>query len=143
MIHDLAPEEWDRVSGEYAGWNAVTDNGDIHPCIGCFTCWNRTPGKCAIEDGYENMGRLIHQAGEVVVISRYTYGGFSGSVKGVFDRCLGYVLPQFEVTKDETHHKRRFDENKPFTFIFYGPALTESEKERDKTERHVYEGYLT
>lgn len=129
VIHDLAPAEWDKISSEYSGWNEVTDNGSMHPCIGCFSCWNRTPGRCAIRDGYENMGSLIHQAEEVVVISRYTYGGFSGSVKGVFDRCLGYVLPQFEITKGETHHKKRFDENKPFTFIFYGPVLTEDEKE--------------
>lgn len=129
VIHDLDPAAWEKIGGDYAGWNTVTDNGNIHPCIGCFSCWNRTPGKCAIHDGYENMGRLIHDAGEVVVISRYTYGGFSGSVKGVFDRCLGYVLPQFEVTKGETHHKRRFDEDKPFTFIFYGPDLTDEEKE--------------
>lgn len=130
VIHDLSPAEWDKVSGDYAGWSVVTDNGNISPCIGCFSCWNRTPGICAIHDGYENMGRLIHQAGEVTVISRYTYGGFSGSVKGVFDRCLGYVLPQFEVTKGETHHKKRFDEDKPYTFIFYGNALTDSDKER-------------
>ena len=129
VIHDLAPADWDKISSSYPGWKVITDNGKIHPCTGCFSCWNRTPGRCVIQDGYENMGSLIHQAGEVVVISKYTYGGFSGSVKGVFDRCLGYVLPQFEVTKDETHHKRRFDENKPFTFIFYGPVLTESEKE--------------
>ena len=129
VIHDLDPAEWDKTSGNYDGWNIVTDNGSIHPCIGCFSCWNRTPGICAIHDGYENMGRLIHQAGEGVVISRYTYGGFSGSVKGVFDRCLGYVLPQFEVTKGETHHKKRFDEDKPYTFIFYGPELTDAEKE--------------
>ena len=128
VIHDLDPAEWEKISGDYAGWNVITDNGSIHPCIGCFSCWNRTPGICAIHDGYENMGRLIHQAGEVVVISRYTYGGFSGSVKGIFDRCLGYVLPQFEITKGETHHKKRFDEDKPFTFIFYGPALTDPEK---------------
>ena len=129
VIHDLDPAEWDRISGDYDGWNIVTDNGSIHPCIGCFSCWNRTPGICAVHDGYENMGSLIHKAGEVVVISRYTYGGFSGSVKGVFDRCLGYVLPQFEITKGETHHKKRFNEDKPFTFIFYGPELTDAEKE--------------
>ena len=129
VIHDLSPAEWEKIRDEYSGWNIVTDNGSIHPCIGCFSCWNRTPGKCAIHDGYDNMGSLIHQAGEVVVISRYTYGGFSGSVKGVFDRCLGYVLPQFEITKGETHHKKRFDEDKPFTFIFYGPELTYKEKE--------------
>ena len=129
VIHDLEPAEWEQISGDYSGWNVVTDNGSIHPCIGCFSCWNKTPGRCAIHDGYENMGRLIHQAAEVTVISRYTYGGFSGSVKSVFDRCLGYVLPQFEITKGETHHKKRFNEDKPFTFIFYGPALTEDEKE--------------
>ncbi len=129
VIHDLPPAEWEKISSDYAGWNVVTDNGSLHPCIGCFSCWNRTPGRCAIHDGYDNMGSLIHRAGEVVVISRYTYGGFSGSVKGVFDRCLGYVLPQFEVTKGETHHKKRFDEDKPFTFIFYGPELTDMEKE--------------
>ncbi len=129
VIHDLTHAEWDKISSDYAGWNVVTDNGSMHPCIGCFSCWNRTPGRCAIHDGYENMGSLIHQAGEVVVISKYTYGGFSGSVKGVFDRCLGYVLPQFEITKGETHHKKRFDEDKPFTFIFYGPGLTDDEKE--------------
>ena len=135
VIHDLSPAEWDKISEDYAGWEIVTDNGNLHPCIGCFSCWNRTPGICAIHDGYENMGRLIHLAGEVVVISRYTYGGFSGSVKGVFDRCLGYVLPQFEITKGETHHKKRFDEDKPFTFIFYGTALTESE--RNSARRYV------
>ena len=140
VIHDLSPAEWDKVSGDYAGWNVVTDNGNISPCIGCFSCWNRTPGICAIHDGYENMGRLIHQAAEVVVISRYTYGGFSGSVKGVFDRCLGYVLPQFEVTRGETHHKKRFDEDKSYTFIFYGPALTESEK---KSARNYVQAVCT
>lgn len=137
LIHDLDPAEWEKISRDYSGWNVVTDNGSIHPCTGCFSCWNRTPGRCVIRDGYENMGSLIHQAGEVVVMSRYTYGGFSGSVKGVFDRCLGYVLPQFEVTKGETHHKKRFDEDKPFTFIFYGPELTEAEKESARKYVHA------
>ena len=129
LIHDLRPEEWNNISREYEGWDVVTDNGAMHPCVGCFSCWNRTPGECAVKDGYENMGSLIHHADEVVVISRYTYGGFSGSVKNVFDRCLGYVLPQFELVGGETHHQKRYEEDKPFTFIFYGPALSDAEKD--------------
>ena len=128
LIHDLSPEEWAKVSREYDGWDKVTDEGNIRPCVGCFSCWNRDPGRCAIKDGYDNMGSLIHHADEVVVISRYTYGGFSGFVKNVFDRCLGYVLPQFEVAGGETHHQKRYDEDKPFTFIFYGHDLNEDEK---------------
>ncbi|MBQ6388176.1 MAG: NAD(P)H-dependent oxidoreductase [Mogibacterium sp.] len=128
VIHDLRPEQWEKISSRYADCNVVTDNGSMRPCIGCFGCWNRDPGRCVVKDGYDNMGYLIHHAGEVTVISRYTYGGFSGSVKNVFDRCLPYVLPQFEIVGGETHHKKRYDEDKPFTFIFYGHALTEEEK---------------
>ena len=128
LIHDLSPEEWAEVSREYDGWDIVSDNGSIRPCVGCFSCWNRDPGRCAIKDGYENMGVRIHHADEVVVISRYTYGGFSGFVKNVFDRCLAYVLPQFELAGGETHHQKRYNEDKPFTFIFYGHELIDDEK---------------
>ena len=123
VIPDLPPEAWARIEADYAGWTVVSDRGTIRPCTGCFACWNRTPGVCAVKDGYENMGQLIHRADEVLVISRYRYGGFSGFVKNVFDRCLGYVLPQFEVVGGETHHQKRYDEDKPFRFLFYGPAL--------------------
>ena len=23
---------------------------DIHPCLGCFSCWSKTPGVCCIKD---------------------------------------------------------------------------------------------
>ncbi len=23
---------------------------DIRPCLGCFSCWNKTPGSCCIQD---------------------------------------------------------------------------------------------
>ena len=129
VIHDLNPEEWKQIREEYAENDIISDNGKIQPCIGCFSCWNKTPGQCIVKDGYEDMGYRIHHADEVIVISRYTFGGFSGFVKNVFDRSLGYVLPQFEVVRGETHHQKRYEENKPFTFIFYGHDLGEKEKE--------------
>ena len=129
VIHDLKAEEWEKVKSEFAGAQIISDSGTIRPCVGCFCCWNKTPGQCVVRDGYENMGALIHHADEIIVISRYTYGGFSGFVKNVFDRSLGYVLPQFEIIDGETHHKKRYMEDKPFTFIFYGHNLCGEEKE--------------
>ena len=129
VIHDLTAEEWEKIKSDYAQDRIITDLGTIRPCVGCFCCWNKTPGQCVIKDGYENMGALIHHADEIVVISRYTYGGFSSFVKNVFDQSLGYVLPQFEVIDGETHHQKRYAEDKPFTFIFYGHDLSISEKE--------------
>jgi len=128
VIHDLSPEEWEGIKKDYDGWETVSDNGTIKPCIGCFGCWKKTPGCCVVKDGYENMGALIHHADEVTVISRYTFGGFSGFVKNVFDRCLAYVLPQFEISGGESHHQKRYAEDKPFTFIIYGKDLSEYEK---------------
>ncbi|MBO4918926.1 MAG: flavodoxin family protein [Erysipelotrichaceae bacterium] len=128
VIHDLQKEEWEKFSKDYRGWKVISEK-PIRPCNGCFCCWHKTPGQCVIKDGFENMGKLIHVADEITVISRYTYGGFSSFIKNVFDRCLGYVLPQFEVVQGETHHKRRYDEDKPFSFVFYGKKLNEEEKE--------------
>ena len=129
LIHDLDPKKWNEISGSYDDWMVLSADETIKPCVGCFKCWYKTPMECAIKDGYDNIGCLIHQAEEVTVISRYTYGGFSAPVKNLFDRCIGYILPQFEVVKGETHHKKRYPEDKAFTFIFYGHELTREEKE--------------
>ena len=128
LIHDLNKEEFVRIADQYKDCTIVSDEGTIRPCVGCFSCWNKTPGQCIVKDGYDNMGYLIHHANEVKVISRYTYGGFSSFVKNVFDRSLGYVLPHFELVNGESHHQKRYPEIKPYTFIFYGHNLSEEEK---------------
>jgi multimeric flavodoxin WrbA len=128
LIHDLNEEEWKEISADYDGWEIISDNGTIKPCVGCFGCWIKEPGQCVINDGYEKMGALIHKADEVTVISRYTYGGFSSFIKNVFDRSIGWVLPYFEVYQNEMHHKKRYPEDKQFTFIFRGSGLTEDDK---------------
>ena len=135
VIHDLKEEEWKRISDRFGECKVISDTGSIRPCIGCFSCWAKTPGQCVVKDGYDEMGRFIHDADEVIVLSRYTYGGFSGFVKNVFDRCLGYVLPQFELVGGESHHKKRYDEDKAFTFIFYGNGM--GPEERESAKRYV------
>ncbi|MCR5213438.1 MAG: hypothetical protein K6E10_03410 [Eubacterium sp.] len=128
LIHDFDEIEWNKVSDKYKGWEIISDDGSIKPCIGCFGCWIKTPGKCLIKDSYDKMGALIHKADELLVISRYTYGGFSPFIKNVFVRSIGWVLPFFEVINNEMHHKSRYPEEKPISFIFRGSNLTEEDK---------------
>ena len=130
LIHDMEKEEFKKIAANYEGWEIVSDNGKIKPCVGCFGCWVKTPGECVIKDGFDKMGGLIHRADEVVVMSRYTYGGFSSFVKNVFDRSIGWVLPYFELYEGEMHHKKRYPEDKKLTFIFRSNGLTKEDKVR-------------
>ena len=130
LVHDLSAAEWAQIADNYKDWAVVSDNGTIRPCIGCFRCWAGGTGECVIPDGYNRMGALIHEADELVVMSRYTYGGFSSFVKNVFDRSLGFVLPEFETVYGEMHHQKRYPEYKPVTFRFRGRGLTEEDKEK-------------
>lgn len=122
LIHDLPEKEFANFAPEYEGWEVISALGDIRPCVGCFGCWVKTPGRCVVKDGYEDTPVKLHQAEEIVFLSRLRYGCISGAVKNVLDRCIGYVLPFFELSHGEMHHQRRYDEEKPVSFRFYGPS---------------------
>ena len=128
LIHDLDEKEWGQISQDYQGWEVIAPSKEIKPCAGCFGCWLKTPGECVIKDGYNRMGYLIHKADELVVMTGYTYGGFSSFVKNVFDRSIGWVLPYFRIVDNEMHHKMRYPESKKITVIFRGHDLTKEDQ---------------
>lgn len=128
LIHDLDEKEWEEIAEDYRGWEVIAPSKEIKPCVGCFGCWLKTPGQCVIKDGYDRMGALIHKADELVVMSRYTYGGFSSFVKNVFDRSIGWVLPYFKIVGNEMHHRKRYPEDKQITVIFKGSGLTKEDQ---------------
>ena len=133
LIHDYTPSEWERIAGEYKDCVVISGNGAIRPCIGCFCCWTEGEGECVFKDGYHTMCALIHEAEEMIIMTKYTYGGFSSLVKSVIDRCIGFVLPEFEVAYDEMHHQKRFLDDKLITVYFRGPALSETQKENARS----------
>lgn len=124
LIHDYDQTEWNQLASAYEGWKVLSDHDRIHPCVGCFGCWLKTPCECGIKDGYEIMPRLLHQADEVLILSRYTYGGFSSFVKNVLDRSIAYNLPFFRIYQGEMHHQPRYKEVKPLRVVFRGHGLT-------------------
>lgn len=107
----------------------IRPEGRITPCIGCFGCWTKTPGKCVIHDGYENTGIRLGRADQLIIASECFYGGFSPFVKAVLDRAISYAHPDFVMRRGEMHHKRRYDNVLRLTALFYGPDITDAEKE--------------
>ncbi|MCL2235595.1 MAG: flavodoxin family protein [Defluviitaleaceae bacterium] len=100
----------------------------VKPCVGCFGCWIKTPGKCVIKDGDNVFLELMPKVDKVMVISKLTFGGFSPDIKGVFDRSIGFILPFFETVSGEMHHKQRYEKRPSLQYMFYGDNMTEAEK---------------
>lgn len=66
---------------------------NLKPCIGCFSCWNRTPGQCCIQD---DMGQVIEDLlwADITIWSfPLYYYSVPGSLKNLMDRQLPMVLP--------------------------------------------------
>ena len=107
----------------------IENTGNIHHCIGCFSCWVKTPGKCVIKDGYEDMGIRLSRLTELVIVSECVYGSFSPFIKNTLDRAISYVHPGFCYRNGEMHHKHRYSNKVKISAYFYGDHLTELEKE--------------
>lgn len=61
---------------------------NIHSCRGCFTCWIKTPGKCAIKDDMEELIEKVNNSDVVVYATPLYYYTFSGIMKNFIDRLL-------------------------------------------------------
>lgn len=46
-------EEASKHSNTIKTINIYDNNVKINDCIGCFTCWTKTPGKCAFRDSMD------------------------------------------------------------------------------------------
>jgi len=133
IIHDLEPQEF-AVQTLVPDSDAIiiSDNGTIRKCIGCFGCWIKTPGICVIKDDYQDLGQLMSQCSEIIIISKCVYGSYSPFIRNVFDRSISYLLPYFAVRNGEAHHKIRYENKLALTVHFYGSGLTSTEQETAK-----------
>ena len=98
----------------------ISNNKKIKSCMGCFDCWIKTPGKCKIRDGYENLSKLYLKAEKVIIISQCFYGSYSPFVKNILDRTIPYLLPFFKFKNKNPTLPRRFASGGyPGTLLFH------------------------
>jgi len=110
--------------------NVVVLNGDeINPCRGCFQCWIKTPGLCAVTSDCANTvsGQEI-QSDVVVFISKINYGCYSYDVKSFLDRSIPNISPYFEIFQGEMHHKMRYQRFPYMITIGYGVFTSQEQQ---------------
>lgn len=133
LIHDFSDKRFQELFPETNNnVYIISDTGTIRHCVGCFGCWIKTPGKCVLKDGYDNLGELLSKSEKLTIISRCFYGCYSPFVKNVLDRSISYLLPFFKIKNNETHHKRRYQNNIQLEVHFYGEDITIKERKTAK-----------
>ena len=129
LIHDLSEKEAKKILPNLPKDMIVfSPKQNIHPGIGCFSCWFATPGYCIIKDDHYNLGEVFSKVEEVIIISQCLYGSYSPYVKNVVDRSISYILPFFEVRDNNTRHIPRYQNKISFSVYFYGENITQEEK---------------
>lgn len=85
---------------------------DIRPCLGCFSCWNKTPGNCCIQDDMQKVISKLLWADVTIWSFPLYYFSVPGRLKNLIDRQLPMVLPFMVEREDEVgngSHPPRYD----------------------------------
>lgn len=84
---------------------------NIHPCQGCFSCWNKTPGQCIFKDDMPGVLEDMLWADVTIWSFPLYYFGVPGPLKNMIDRQLPMSLPFMEENTQggSGSHPSRFD----------------------------------
>ncbi len=117
-----------RVKG-FAVSRFDLDGLDIKPCRGCFACWTKHPGTCAIKDDQEAILKAMASSDVQVWITPISFGGYGAALKRPLDRSIPNALPFFIKVHSEVHHPERYDKRRSF-LVFGTLPSPEEESER-------------
>ncbi len=91
---------------------------NVRPCLGCFSCWNKTPGKCVHNDDMAMVFDAIREADLVIYSMPLYYYGMPSTIKAVTDRLLPFCMPDLVETENgATAHPLREEIKSKFMLI--------------------------
>ena len=82
---------------------------DINSCLGCFSCWKTTPGKCCIYDDMQIVLEKLLWADLTIWSFPLYYFSLPGKLKTVIDRQLPLTLPFMLSNAESGGHPTRYD----------------------------------
>jgi len=106
----------------------------IKDCLGCWSCWLKTPGRCINKDLDEFYTKYL-EADKVIIYSKITKGFVSGNLKSLFDRMIPLFLPYVEVSTGESRHIPRYERYPDIELYYEGNFVT-------KDGRQIFEDYI-
>lgn len=100
---------------------------NLQYCKGCWSCWWKTPGRCAIHDDAEKIFRSVINSDFVIFASPLIAGFTSSVLKKITDRYVVIGHPYFELVNGECHHQKRYDKYPDIGLILEKETDTDDE----------------
>lgn len=100
---------------------------DLKYCSGCWSCWLKTPGQCAINDDGEKIFRSVINADFFIFASPLIAGFTTSLLKKVTDRLIVLLHPYIQIINGEYHHRKRYERYPDFGVIVQPEADTDEE----------------
>ena len=100
---------------------------NLHYCTGCWSCWWKTPGTCAIKDDAEQILKSVINADFIIFASPLMAGFTSSTLKKITDRFVGLLHPYIKLKNGECHHLKRYDKYPDFGLVLKKEADTDTE----------------
>ncbi|MBA4366247.1 MAG: hypothetical protein C0403_01230 [Desulfobacterium sp.] len=80
----------------------------IKDCLGCFGCWQKTPGQCIFKDDMASLIIAYLHSDLVLFASPLILGFPSALLKTSHDRLIPIIHPYTEIKNGELHHEARY-----------------------------------
>lgn len=93
--------------------NILLYDKKILDCLGCFSCWTKTPGKCVIKDDMGELFEKVMSSDIIVFASPVYFGGVTGIMKNFIDRLLPATDPHCKIGEDGVAHHVKQHEKIP------------------------------
>ncbi|MDZ7737508.1 MAG: NAD(P)H-dependent oxidoreductase [Bacteroidales bacterium] len=90
---------------------------DLKYCMGCWTCWWKTPGRCAIKDDGEKIFREVINSDFFIFASPLVAGFTTAELKKICDRLIVLLHPYIKIKEGEFHHRKRYARYPDFGLI--------------------------
>lgn len=107
----------------------------ISACIGCWSCWVKTPGRCVMKDQIAESYPDYVNSDTVILLMDTAQGFISHQAKAFLDRTIPHYHPYIEIVDGECHHVARYKCYPDMVFYYDTQGLTNQEEQ-------VIEDYL-
>jgi multimeric flavodoxin WrbA/putative sterol carrier protein len=90
---------------------------EIHPCVGCYTCWAKTPGVCVFKDDMPGLLEKVRNCDILIYATPLYNFNMTSLLKAFQERLLPLLDPHLIKTKEAYRHPQRYDVNRKLVLI--------------------------